>query len=404
MTAFIIPIRSVCAWVSLIILQWLPSSAAAQQSLDTFQRDAILRLMHKVNDWQQAHPWKAVDRDWIRATWYTGVMAAYKATSDERFMQQALRWGRHHQWQVGAEVLGANKLFCVETWLELYLVTQDKAMLEPAVKWLATSAANSPAGKNSQWYAFLNNKFGYQNLLYVDSLYGAPALAMLARVTGDQHYLDIMHHFFWDVASELYDKEEHLFYRDRRFIDSGPEKRIVGHQDPLRRTAKLAQASWTRTRQGKKVLWSRGNGWAFGGLARILEYLPENDPQRRRYVEMFQAMSAEFARRQAADGMWRPNLDDPDEFPMKESSGSGFFCYGLAWGINHGLLDRKTYLPVVMRAWAGLVSCVSPEGKVQWGQREAGWPEPVMQDDTHEYVTGTLLLAGSEVYRLAEAN
>ena len=74
-----------CAWFSLICIAplWLASSAVAGQPSDVFQRDAILRLMHKVNDWQLAHQWKEDDRDWVRTTWYTGVMAAYKSTGDE---------------------------------------------------------------------------------------------------------------------------------------------------------------------------------------------------------------------------------------------------------------------------------------------------------------------------------
>jgi rhamnogalacturonyl hydrolase YesR len=89
---------------------------------------------------------------------------------------------------------------------------------------------------------------------------------------------------------------------------------------------------------------------------------------------------------------------------MPESSGTGFFCFGLAWGINHGILDRAEYLPAVKKAWAGLYRSVSPEGKVQFGQQVAAAPASVEKDSTHEYVTGTFLLAGSQVYKLAGTN
>ena len=133
-------------------------------------------------------------------------------------------------------------------------------------------------------------------------------------------------------------------------------------------------------------------------------YLPKDDPSRPRYVELFKTMAASLAKRQSADGLWRSNLDDPDEFPMPETSGTGFFCYGLAWGIRNGLLDREAYLPVVKKAWAGLVRCVSDEGQVQWGQLVGAFPVSVQREHTHEYVTGTFLLAGSEVLRLAKAS
>ena len=46
---------------------------------------------------------------------------------------------------------------------------------------------------------------------------------------------------------------------------------------------------------------------------------------------------------QQLDGLWRPSLLDPDQVPIGETSGSGFFVFGLAWGVNHGLLDRAAH-------------------------------------------------------------
>ncbi len=335
------------------------------------QADAVLPLLRRVNDWQVAHPtMKPGDRDWERGTWYTGVMAAHRATGDAQFLRQALAWGALQRWQVGTEKAGANRLFCVETWAELYFVRKDKAMIAPAVEWLNTPANNSPAGAKV-WYLEGGRR-------YADSLYGASALAMIAKATGDKKYLAYMHDFFWDVHAELFDKDTGLFYRDKRFIGQ-------------------------TTKGGKKILWSRGNGWAVGGIARILAYLPEDDPQRPRYVELYKTMAASIARRQGADGLWRPNLADPDDVSAPETSGTGFFCYGIAWGMNQGLLDRATYLRVAEKAWTGLVQSVRADGKVQWGQLVGDRPAIVAEDNTHEYVTGTFLLAGSEMYRLATA-
>jgi rhamnogalacturonyl hydrolase YesR len=327
-----------------------------------------------VNEWQIAHPvGDAEDRNWERATWYTGVMSAWKETHDRKFLNQALDWGRRHQWQVGTEPGGANRLFCVETWLELYFANKDRAMIEPAIEWLNTKAPNSPAGAK-RWYL---EGWGL-NHAYVDALYGAPALAMLAKATRDQKYLDIMQAFFDDVTGELMDQESGLSYRDARFIGK-------------------------KTANGRKILWSRGNGWLFGGIARILEYLPENHPSRPEYVRIFRRMAAELVKRQGADGLWRPNLDDPEEVPTPETSGTGFFCYGLAWGIHHGVLERSTYLPPVLKAWAGLRENVSSEGRPLRGQQVDFQPNPIKEESTREFVTGTFLLAGSQVYALSEA-
>jgi rhamnogalacturonyl hydrolase YesR len=340
-------------------------------------KQEILTLLERANSWQLAHPvMKPDDRNWERATWYTGVMAAWKSTRNPLFLDQALDWGRRHQWQVGTEPDGANRLFCVETWTELYLVKKDRAMIAPAIQWLASPDPLSPGGAQ-QWYL---DHYDRQNLkqgfVYVDSLYGASALAMLAQATGNNQYLDIMNAFFDDVTGQLLDKESGLYYRDPSFIGQ-------------------------RTAQGKKILWSRGNGWAFAGIARVLEYLPKDHPSRRRYLAIFRRQAAELIKRQGADGLWRVNLEDPEQFPNPETSGTGFFCFGLAWGINHGILNRQEYLPAVQKAWAGLTQSLSPEGKVLWGQQVDGEPHAVARESTHEYVTGSFLLSGSEVYKLA---
>ena len=169
---------------------------AAAQALPT--KPEVLALLKKVNSWQLAHPvMKPDDRNWERGTWYTGVMDAWKSTHDAVFLDQALAWGRLHAWQVGTEPDGANRLFCVETWAELYLAQHDHAMIEPALKWLATPDPLTPAGAK-QWY--IDNYKANHGFVYVDSLYGASALAMLAKATGDAHYLDIMNAFFDDVT------------------------------------------------------------------------------------------------------------------------------------------------------------------------------------------------------------
>jgi rhamnogalacturonyl hydrolase YesR len=322
-----------------------------------------------VNEWQKDHPvMPPGDRNWQRATWYTGITAAWKSTGDRRFLEQAAQWGARHAWQPGTEPYGMNRLFCSQTWLELYFLKKDPAMIRPTVEWLDTSHPLSPGGAR-RWY--LEADYGY-----VDTIYGAPTLAMLARATGNPRYLEIMHAFFEDITGELLDKEAGLYYRDRRFIGK-------------------------KTAAGKKILWSRGNGWAFAGIARVLDYLPPRDPSRPRYEGIFRRMAVELVKRQGADGMWRPNLDDPEHIAAPESSGTGFFCFGLAWGIRNGLLERGEYLPAAATAWQALVRNVSAEGKVRWGQQVSDSPKAVGEENTHEYVTGAFLLAASEIYALA---
>jgi rhamnogalacturonyl hydrolase YesR len=343
--------------------------AVAQSAAPLPARPEILALMHRVDTWQLAHPvMPPTDRNWERGTWYTGVMEAWKATHDKAFFNQALDWGKQNEWQVGTEPRGANRLFCSETWIELYLNKKIPAMIEPTSKWLATPGPYSPAGE-TRWYLDAGQP-------YVDSLYGASSLAMLARATGKQEYLPMMRSFFDDITGVLWDKESGLYYRDPSFIGKS-------------------------TTHSKKIFWSRGNGWAFAGIARILEYLPQNDPDRPKYLAIYERMASELIKRQSSDGFWRANLDDSADIPNPESSGTAFFCFGLAWGINHHILDRGEFLPATEKAYAALANAVSPEGKVLWGQLVDSKPNPALRESTHEYVTGAFMLAASEVYKLS---
>jgi unsaturated rhamnogalacturonyl hydrolase len=129
--------------------------------------------------------------------------------------------------------------------------------------------------------------------------------------------------------------------------------------------------------------------------------LPADYANRSFYEKQFREMAARIAPLQQADGLWRASLLDPEAYPGGEASGSGFYCYALAWGINNGLLDKQTYLPVVKKAWIGLNSLIQPDGRVGWCQPIGADPKKNFSAESWEvYGTGAFLLAGSEVIKL----
>jgi hypothetical protein len=141
-----------------------------------------------------------------------------------------------------------------------------------------------------------------------------------------------------------------------------------------------------------------------GGLVRTLQYLPMNHPDRPRFEQQFKDMAAAVLKCQQPDGLWRASLLDPGSYPLKETSGSGFYTYALAWGVNQGLLDRAQFEPAVRKAWAALVGCVAEDGKLTHVQPVGADPKKFAEDSTEVYGTGAFLLAGSEVYRMAVLN
>ena len=97
-----------------------------------------------------------------------------------------------------------------------------------------------------------------------------PVLAKLSRATGDRKYLDFMDHEWWITSSLLYSPSNHLFFRDKSYLDK--------HEA-----------------NGSSIFWSRGNGWVFAGLARVLAEMPQDYPSRAKYVAQFKEMAEEIA-------------------------------------------------------------------------------------------------------------
>jgi rhamnogalacturonyl hydrolase YesR len=139
------------------------------------------------------------------------------------------------------------------------------------------------------------------------------------------------------------------------------------------------------------------------GLARMLRDMPPNYPDRARYVALFREMANAVVAVQGQDGYWRSSLLDAASRPNPETSGTAFFVYGLAWGINEGLLDRATFEPAALRGWAALVTAMHPNGMLGWVQLIGYEPGATTADTTEVYGVGALLLAGSEVLRLVPA-
>jgi len=215
---------------------------------------------------------------------------------------------------------------------------------------------------------------------WCDALYMAPPIfARLEALTGDKKYMKFAHKEFLATYHHLYDKDEHLFFRDGRYLA-------------------------TKDSNGTKVFWSRGNGWVLGGLAEMLKNLPKQDKKYRPFYEqLFKEMASKVASLQGEDGYWRSNLLNKNSYPMPETSGTGLFTYAMMYGINEGLLPADQYLPVVQKGWDALVKAVDTEGKVGWTQMVAEKPGAVEKKSTRGYSPGSVLMVASELNKYLDS-
>ena len=337
------------------------------------KNNTVKALADRVRAHVNSEPLRFPNQHWVRGAYYAGLMAMYESTLDRAYLDDCMEWGKNVSWRIkeqggGPYESGAYPLVCGQIWYGCYRAENDETMIQPTLAFLEDPKVENPLSAPGKWY--LENT-GHH---FVDGLFTAPpTLAMLYQMTGEEKHVNWMDACFWDVHNEIFDRDAGLFYRD-------------------------ARSKSRKTKNGKKVLWSRGNGWAFGGLTRILKVLPSEHPSYPKYKSLYLQMAESLAKRQQADGFWRSNLDDPEQYPMKESSGTGFFCYGITWGINNGILNKEKFLPVAKKAWAALASVVNEDGKVGWSQPAGGGPGKVTEADTSKFGTGIFLLAASEVF------
>jgi rhamnogalacturonyl hydrolase YesR len=350
------------------------------------QKDALAHAV-RLADWQlgrmASSPVSRATSDtqkataWEQAVFWIGMTALADAGGPPRIRESILRLGRQNRWLPGEKPYFADDHAITQSYLWAARNgagpaaigptrrTFDLVVSKPAVTTLAFYVP--PAGYNAtecltRW-------------CWCDALFMAPPAFMeLSRQTGDNRYRDFALKEFWATTDFLYDPVEKLYYRDSRFFER-------------------------RDANGRKMFWSRGNGWVFAGLARTIPLLPKGSPHRVRMEKLFVEMAGKLKSLQKPDGYWAPSLLAPENSPP-ESSGTGFYTYGMAWGVNAGLLPRKDYAPVATRGWAALVRSIQPDGRLGWVQQVSDRPEKVEAGDTQYYGVGAFLLAATEVSRL----
>jgi unsaturated rhamnogalacturonyl hydrolase len=341
---------------------------------------AIDHAMRQVGDWQLGRAQPYFSQEWSFAVLYVGLMSASKSLHDQRYEDAMLQMGRKLDWKLGPRLIDptyrahgqavgqtydSDNQGLAQTYIELYeiehrpvMIAATKAQFDQLMT--AKDRPDAPA-----WW-------------FCDDLFvAAPSWMELYIATGNKAYLDYMNRQWWITSKSLYDSREKLYFRDSSYFSK-------------------------RENNGKKVFWSRGNGWVLAGYARVLEDMPKDYSSRPLYIKQFKQMASRIASLQSDDGLWRPGLLDPKAHSLPEVSGSALFIYGLAWGVNHGILDRKKYLPVVQAGWKGLLSHIYTDGRLGSIQAVASEPGGFEPSSSYVYGVGAFLLAGSEMKSLAK--
>jgi rhamnogalacturonyl hydrolase YesR len=325
--------------------------------------------MRKVADWELNWSQPYFDRIWTWSVLYTGFMAASQSLDDPKYRDAMQGMAEKFHWELRSEHPNADDQSVGQTYLELDLLQPVPDKISPtrtALDSLLAGAA-APIPENQAkipWW-------------WCDALFMAPPVwSRMAAATHETKYLDYVNQHWWETSNLLYDSQRHLYFRDVTYLHKTDER-------------------------GNPVFWSRGNGWVMGGIARTLDYMPKDYADRNKYETQLQQMAAAVANLQdPKNGLWHSDMLDATDYPQPEVSGSALITFALAWGVNHGVLDRVTYTPVIRKAWRGLVGQIYADGRLGNIQQTGAAPAHYLPSSSYNYGIGGFLLAGAEVAQL----
>ena len=353
----------------LILIGFIYSNASS------ISRESILKAAERVFDWQQQHPTGVDLWRWEYGAYYSGLMDLYKVDPKVKYLKAMTDMGNQYKWSVRPRPYDANVLAISHMYLDLYSILHDPKIIDKTVYCLDANFDRSPREPD---VTFEGNRYWWSWWSWCDALFMAPpTFAKYAAISNQIKYLNKMDELWAITYNYLYDKEEHLYFRDDRYFKQ-------------------------KSPAGKKIFWSRGNGWVMGGLAKVLQSMPEDYKNRPFYENLFKEMSEKIKDIQLKEGYWSSSLLDKTHYGGIETSGTAFFCYALAYGINSGLLEKNVYQKTVINAWNVLLQSIHPDGKLGYVQRVGDSPDSVSYDDSEAYGSGAFLMAASEVYKLLD--
>jgi rhamnogalacturonyl hydrolase YesR len=226
----------------------------------------------------------------------------------------------------------------------------------------------------------LVRKFPHEMTLWADDLYmSVPFLARMGNLTGDNKYFDDALKQVFNFTKYLWNSDKELYYH---CYYSDLERNGVAH-------------------------WGRCNGWVMMAQVHLMNFLPENHPQREALRKNLERQILGIAKYQNEDGLWHQLLDKTDSY--LESSCSAMFVYSIARAVNEGWIDKR-YASIALRGWEGLKEHkITPDGQLKDICVGTGiednlvfyYTRPARTNETHGL--GAIIDAGIEIIRLKES-
>lgn len=383
-----------CGWLAGCVTATAPAPAADAAAASPPPRAAVVAVADRVADWQLGHmsdfgsyidtlvEHTAAPRGWVQGTFLAGLATWAGTTGNREYFEYLERYAALQGFELGDRVYHADDHVVGQYYLALHERNGDPRFIAPLVARFERILADPPqADLDFGARGRLRSQgYGYDcqvRWCWADALFMSPPVWFrLSEVTGDERFRAYADREYRATVDFLFDERAGLFYRDSRFFDRYDAN-------------------------GNHIFWSRGNGWVFYGLTRVLDTLEPGTALHRYYAGLYRKMADALVPLQKDDGYWPVSLLGAELHPAKETSGTGFFVAGLAWGMNHGIVDGCRYARAVSRGWQALVDAVDENGKLGHVQQIGYAPDRVAADDTQLYGVGAFLMASAELHEMS---
>ncbi len=313
----------------LVFAQKKPYSIRMAESFMTWHQDSITVKENKPAGWdyEQGLVLKALEKVWVRTG--DNKYFEYIRKDMDRYVQKdgSIRSYKYDDFNLDNIPTGRALLM-------LYQQTQpDKEKYRKAADLLWKQLENQPkTNEGGYWH---KKRYPYQ--MWLDGLFMAePFSAEYSLVFNHpEHFNDIAKQFTL-IEKYAVDEKTGLIYH--AYDESKSQK-------------------WADPKTGRSPhFWSRAIGWYAMALVDVLDYFPQDHPQRANLIKYLQRLAPALVKYQdPKSGVWyQMTTQGTRAGNYFEASGSCMFVYALAKGVRMGYLP-KNYLTAAQKGYAGIL-------------------------------------------------
>ena len=268
----------------------------------------------------------------------TAMLKVWEKTNDRKYLDYVINWadtlindnGEIHLYKV--ETYNIDYINSGKVLFDVYKQTGNEKYKLAMDRLVAQMKMHPRTLEGAFWHKLI-----YQHQIWLDGLYmGSPFLAQYAVTFNQPEMMEDVINQFLICAKHTYDAKTGLYYHA---WDESMKQR------------------WANKETGQSPnFWGRAIGWWFMALVDVLDFVPQNHPQRGELIKMINGLAETLPKYQNKNGLWYQVLDQPSrEGNFPEASVSSMFMYSYAKAVNKGYIDKK-YREIAEKTYDGLMN------------------------------------------------